>query len=240
MEWLLKFAEMNEDEKAKIIFHFIKIFIISTSSLIVYKYLFGDFVVLEFTFKNMIDFVNSKYLFLSLFSLFISWDIFWILKFAEKLIANSISNILREFIKINVTKITMGKLNFRITKRMIKLVNILIKYKLLKIKKNKIEFPNVFISAKNSLAEPQKVKNEAEKTYYILSVMIVIFGLETVHYTGFYGMLWISFALGFLSFLIATLYTFSLRNEKMILAICQSIKNFTEKYEYHRDNQSIS
>jgi len=68
MEWLLKFTEKSEDEKVKIAFPSIKFFIVSLSSFLIYKSLFGDFIIQKFTMKNSIDFINSKYLFLFGFS----------------------------------------------------------------------------------------------------------------------------------------------------------------------------
>ncbi len=233
MEWLFKFAEKDENEKAKIIFHLIKFFIVSTFSFIIYRYLFGDFIINDLTFKNAIDFINSEYLFFSALAFVLSWLIYWLMNKIQKQIAYFFSSKL----KIFFSKHLKNELSYKNVKRIIKFSNLLLTVRLLKLENNRISFSKQLISAKDSLTESQDKKNESEKTYYIMSACFLLLGLEVFYYTGVYIIILVFSVISIYSFIIAMFFSFSLRNSSMMLAIIKSIKNFTERYEYNRDSQ---
>ncbi len=235
MEWLLKFAEKSEDEKVKIIFHFIKFFIVSISSFMIYKYMFGDYIIQEFTFKNAVDFINSKYLFFSTISFLTSWFVFWVINLVQRKIAYYISDKLKKIFN----SIFNDHFSYRITKNTISFVSILIKIRILKLKNDKIIPLKSLSVAKESLLETDKIKDESEKTYYILSSIFIFLVLEFYYYTGLYLISIFLLILSFHSFILAVFFTFSLRNSNMMIAIFQSIKNFIEHYEHHRYNKPV-
>lgn len=232
MEWLLKFAEKSEDEKVKIAFHSFKFFIVSLSSFLIYKSLFGDFIIQEFTIKNTIDFVNSKYLFYSAFSFGSSWLIYFVFNRLQRTIALILSVRIKQLLDKNLD----NEFRYHRIKSIIKNSKKLLRYGVLKSKIQRIVLPKQFVLAKYIYDESQEEKNESEKTYYILSTVFLFLGCEVLNYTGQIFIFYFILILSFISFIIAMIFSFFLRNSSMILAIIQFFRNFTDRYEYNRDN----
>lgn len=233
MEWLLKFAEKNEDEKVKIVFHGIKFFIVSTFSFILYRFLFGSFEIIEFTFKNVVEFINSKYLYFSALSFAGTWFLYWITNEIEKKIATIYSNKLKAILNNRL----IGKFTCRNVKTLIKFSNFLIRIKIVKLQNNKIYFSEQIIA---SLTNSKDKKDESEHTFFIMSVCMIFLGVEFYYYTEVYMILVLFFLISLILFMFAMTFLFSIKNNNMVLAILKSIKIFTERHEFNRDNKQLS
>lgn len=233
MEWLLKFLLMSREEKEKIIFYLSNIIIVSISSFSIYRCLFGDFIIQDFTFKNVVIFFDSKFLFFSIISFCVAWLIYFILISLQKKTAYFISKTLEKKVANN------WNYNYKIQKlkRAVKLSKFLIRFNFIKKRNDKIILPKAFKIAKVSLTENNDKKTEAENSSYILSSSLLFLEFEAYYYTQFRAILWIFPFVIIYFFIIGTLFTFSIKNCNMMLAIIRSIEQFVERYEFSRDNK---
>lgn len=236
MEWLFKFAEKSKYEREKIIFHILKFFIVSTFSFIIYRYFFGEFIIIDFTFKNAIDFINSKYFYYSSISFIVSWVIYFIINEIQKKIVCFFSKKANTFLN----KYLKNELTYKDVKTAIKVSNLLIKIKLLKLDNNRISLSKQLIIIKDSLTESQEKRDESERSYFIMSVCFLILAIDVYYYINSLVCFFIFAIFSFFSFILAAFFSFSLKNKDMVLAIIRSIKNFIERYEFNRDNKPIS